>query len=168
MTEAHRALVGVGSNLDAPEQHVRRALAALGGLPDTDVARTSSLYRTAAWGDTDQPDFCNAAAFIATGLAPLALLDALQGLERAAGRRRDGRRWGPRVLDLDMLLYDGLQQETARLTLPHAYMHERAFVLVPALEMDPDLRIPGRGRAADCLARLDRSGIVRLGGALEP
>jgi 2-amino-4-hydroxy-6-hydroxymethyldihydropteridine diphosphokinase len=130
----HRAYVGVGSNLGDPEANVRDAIAALGELGA--VERTSSLYRTKAWGKTDQPDFVNAVALLETGLNPRSLLIALKAIEAELGRV-PSERWGPRAIDLDILTFDDLQIEEEGLAIPHPSMNERAFVLVPLAEIDP-------------------------------
>jgi 2-amino-4-hydroxy-6-hydroxymethyldihydropteridine diphosphokinase len=144
------AFVGLGANLGDPVVQVTRALSALAELDDTRVVRTSSLYRTAPIGHADQPDYINAVALLDTGLTPRALLECLQGIERAAGRERSFRN-APRVLDLDLLLYDDQLIATPGLAVPHPRMHERAFVLAPLLEIAPDAIVPGHGRAADLL-----------------
>lgn len=152
--------MGLGSNLDSPARHVRAALDDLAVLPETRMRAASRLYRSSPWGLEDQPDFVNAVAALDTRLPPEALLAELQTLEKQAGRVRDGARWGPRVLDLDLLLYGDRVSDDPHLTLPHPRMHERAFVLVPLLEIAPGARIPGRGSAAACLAGLDDRGVV--------
>lgn len=162
VAETVRAYVGLGSNLGSPVRRVRAALDSLAGFPETQLHAASRLYRSPPWGVTDQPDFVNAVAALDTGLAPGPLLAGLQALEEEAGRTREGIRWGPRILDLDLLLYDELRCDDPRLTLPHPRMHERAFVLVPLLEIAPGIRIPGRGDAASCLAGLEAGGIVPL------
>jgi len=162
VVESHRAFVGLGSNRDDPVGRVRRAVERLKAIPGVSGLRASALYLTAPWGVKDQPDFVNAVAVMDTVRGPLELLDELQALEVTAGRRRDGERWGPRVLDLDLLMYGDLQMDTPRLTLPHPRMHERAFVLVPLLELAPDARIPGHGPAARCLEALGPEGIRPL------
>lgn len=153
--------VALGSNLDTPEVQVRRALAYLGALPGTTVLKMSSLYRTPPWGDLDQPDFINAVAEIATLLAPLDLLDALLEIEQRMGRVRS-RRYGPRVIDLDLLLHAQAVVDEERLVLPHPRMHERAFVMWPLAEIAPALEIGGRGCAAALAAALTGEGILRL------
>lgn len=151
------AYVCLGANLGDPPRQIAAALAALAALPGTAVVRTSGLYRSRPMGPADQPDYANAVAALRTTLAPLALLDALLGIEQRAGRVRQARlRNGPRQLDLDLLLYDTLTMHDARLTLPHPGVHERDFVLVPLLEIAPEIDIPGRGRAADWLDRCAR------------
>jgi 2-amino-4-hydroxy-6-hydroxymethyldihydropteridine diphosphokinase len=159
-----RAWVGLGSNLGDPPAQLRSALADLGSLPGTRLLRHSGFYRSAPWGNTAQPPFVNAVAELATTLPPRALLDALLAIERAHGRRRDGTRWGPRTLDLDLLLHDAGVVREEGLTLPHPYLGERAFVLVPLAELEPSLAIPGAGSVADLLARFDAGSCV----ALEP
>jgi 2-amino-4-hydroxy-6-hydroxymethyldihydropteridine diphosphokinase len=144
----HVAFVGLGSNLGDPVFQVTRALDALGGLPQTHVARRSSLYRSAPVGYLEQPDFINAVAQLETELAPRALLDTLLALEQECGRTREFCN-APRTLDLDVLLYDDLQHHEHGLTIPHPEMHRRAFVLLPLLEIAPDCVIPGIGKASD-------------------
>lgn len=149
--------IGLGSNLDDPPAQVEAGLRALAALPESRLVQRSRLYDTAPWGRTDQPAFVNAAAHLETALSPHALLDALLAIERAAGRERDGTRWGPRVLDLDILLYGNLVLDEPGLRLPHPHLHERTFVLAPLAEIAPHLDIPGHGRVADLLARVDAS-----------
>jgi 2-amino-4-hydroxy-6-hydroxymethyldihydropteridine diphosphokinase len=158
----HRAFVGLGSNLQDPVAQLRAACLALDRIPATRLQRASQLYRTPPWGLSEQPDFVNAVVELATGLAPRALLHALQALERQAGRAR-AVRWGPRVLDLDLLLYDDTSRDDDGLQLPHPHLHERAFVLVPLAEIAPDLVVPGRGPVRELLAQVDRAGIEALG-----
>lgn len=156
-----RAWVGLGSNLEAPREQIEAALRALVAIPQTTLLRCSRLYRTPPWGRLDQPDFINAVAELDTALAPAALLEALRRIEHEAGRQRV-EHWGPRSLDLDLLLHGESRVDTAELQLPHPRMHERAFVLVPLAELAPDLRIEPHGRVIDLLANLDRSGIEAL------
>jgi 2-amino-4-hydroxy-6-hydroxymethyldihydropteridine diphosphokinase len=141
------AFVGLGANLGDPSAQLRAALAGLSALPETRVSAVSSFYRSAAIGPAGQPDYCNAAAALQTGLAPLVLLDALQALEAQAGRVR-GERWGPRVLDLDLLSYGDLTFVHERLTLPHPELPRRDFVLVPLAEIAPNAALPGLGTVA--------------------
>jgi len=161
-----RAFVGLGGNLGDVPRVVRGAAATLAALPGVTGLRLSSLYRTPAWGRTDQPDFVNAVAMLDTALAPMDLLDALLGIEQDFGRSRSeapGDQWGPRTLDLDLLLYGDAVIALPGLTVPHPRMHQRAFVLVPLLELDADVQIPAVGAAADALAVVDRAGIEALG-----
>ena len=134
------AWVALGGNLGDARQSVQQALQALDALPQTRLEAASSLYRTAPV-DASGPDFINAVARLRTSLAPLALLQALQGLEQQAGRERPYRN-APRTLDLDVLLYSGVRQQTPELELPHPRMLQRAFVLVPLAEIDADLVPP--------------------------
>lgn len=152
-----KALVALGSNLDDPRARVLRAFDALSQLPDSRLLARSRLYRSAPWGVADQPEFVNAAAEIETTLAARELLDALLAIERASGRDRSGARWGPRVLDLDLLMYGRIECDEPGLTLPHPHLHERAFVLLPLNDLAPDLEVPGRGRVRELLARVDRA-----------
>lgn len=158
------ACVGMGGNVGDVAGAIGRALDALECLPDTRLLRVSRLYRTPAWGIAEQPDFINAAAALATRLPAAALLDALLAIERAEGRDRSTsmRRWGPRVLDLDLLLHGEAEISQSGLQVPHPRLHERAFVLVPLAEIVPDARVPGRGRVIDLLAAVDASRIVAI------
>lgn len=151
----------MGSNLDDPAAQLRRALKALEDLPGTHVVQASSLYRTPPWGDTDQPDFVNAVAEIETTLAPLPLLQALLDLEQAMGRVR-ARRYGPRVIDLDLLLHGDASLQHEALSLPHPRMQERAFVMWPLAEIAPELELPAYGRVIDIARRLPGEGIERI------
>ena len=157
------AWVGLGANLGDAAGAVRAALEALDALPGTSLVAASRLYRTPAWGVTDQPDFVNAVARVRTVLAPQALLDALLDVERRAGRdRRASRPWGPRELDLDLLLHGDASVDTPGLRLPHPHLHERAFVLVPLAELAPDLRVPGHGTVRDLVAAMATADIQAL------
>lgn len=155
------AYVALGANLGDPAATVRAAFAALANLPESRVARSSSLYRTAPVGIKEQPEFVNAVAELETALAPEALLDQLLEIEQRFGRIRAERN-GPRTLDLDLLLYDHQVVELPRLTLPHPRLHLRAFVLQPLAEIAPALAIPGRGTVAAWLPAVANQGIVRL------
>lgn len=157
-----RAYVGLGANLDGPAARLRRVLDELDAVPSTRVAARSPLYRSAPLGPPDQPDYINAVAALDTGLDPVPLLHALRSLEARHGRRRDGERWGPRTLDLDLLLYGELTMRTSELTLPHPGLHERAFVLYPLSDVAPALAVPGHGTIDALLKRLPDSGIERL------
>jgi 2-amino-4-hydroxy-6-hydroxymethyldihydropteridine diphosphokinase len=159
---SRRAYIGLGSNLDDPARQLRRALETLAQLPDTRLLAQSRLYRTPPWGMLEQPDFVNAVAELDTGLTPRQLLDALLRIEHAAGRVRADERWGPRVLDLDLLHMDGIQQHDANLSLPHPRIAERAFVLLPLAELAPTLHLPGQGVVADLLTAVDHADCVIL------
>ncbi len=155
-----RVFVGLGSNLASPQQQVTDAIHALDALADVELRQTSSLYRTAAWGVTDQPAFVNAVAEVATDWSPGRLLDALLAIEAAAGRVRKDH-WGPREIDLDILAFGQCVFHTQRLRLPHPGIAERAFVLEPWAEIAPDVDIPGLGRVREVLDRCPGRGDVR-------
>lgn len=143
-----RYVIAVGANLGHAERVVDQALGDLAGRVNGSLVARSSLYRTDPVGGPEQPDFVNAVAIVETDMAPLEVLRVLQAMESAAGRVRDIH-WGPRTLDLDVIAVDDLASEDAVLTLPHPRAHERAFVLVPWLEIDPDASIVGKGRVWD-------------------
>ncbi|ADN77413.1 2-amino-4-hydroxy-6-hydroxymethyldihydropteridin epyrophosphokinase [Ferrimonas balearica DSM 9799] len=147
-----RAYIALGSNLEAPAQQLQQALSALDELADTRLVACSSFYRSPPMAGMDQPDYLNAVAAIDTSLAPLALLDALQGIEQQQGRERHTR-WGARTLDLDMVLYGDQAIEHERLTVPHYGMAERAFVLIPLFELAPQLTLPDGRQLATLLAQ---------------
>jgi 2-amino-4-hydroxy-6-hydroxymethyldihydropteridine diphosphokinase len=153
-----RAYLGIGSNIGDMAAMLDRAVAGLAAVPGIAIVARSADYRTPPWGKTDQPWFLNGAVAIDTVLDPHGLLDACLSVEHDLGRVRE-ERWGPRVIDIDVLAYEGAAVEDARLVLPHRYVRERAFVLVPLAEIAPDLVIGGE-RVVDALAKLDRSGIA--------
>ncbi|MGH8232848.1 MAG: 2-amino-4-hydroxy-6-hydroxymethyldihydropteridine diphosphokinase [Rhodanobacteraceae bacterium] len=155
------AYVALGSNLDDPTVQVERGFEALARLPHTTLQARSRLYRTPPWGVVDQPDFINAVASLETALAPRDLLEALLAIETRAGRVR-GARYGPRTLDLDLLLYGDSPVRESGMEIPHPRLHERSFVLLPLADLAPDLEVPGHGRVADLLARVDASGCTPL------
>jgi 2-amino-4-hydroxy-6-hydroxymethyldihydropteridine diphosphokinase len=146
------AYIALGSNLQDPLAQLQLAVAALRALPDTQFQRGSSIYRSAAVGPGTQPDYLNAVALITTTLSPIALLDALQQIEHAQGRVRS-EHWGPRTLDLDILLYGDQTIDSARLTVPHPAMRQRNFVLYPLAEINnTNLELPD-GTDLDTLVR---------------
>jgi 2-amino-4-hydroxy-6-hydroxymethyldihydropteridine diphosphokinase len=153
------AYVGVGSNLEDPQQQVRRACEQLAHLPQTRRVRVSQLYRSIPLGPVAQPEFINAAVALLTQLPPLVLLGQLRALESAAGRPAQRERWGPRVLDLDLLAYGRERRADATLTLPHPGIVERNFVLYPLADIAPDLDLPGLGRVAELRGRVSSEGI---------
>lgn len=155
--------VGLGSNLADPRHQVERAIAELAELSQTRLVGCSWLYATSPVGPQAQPDYVNAVVALRTSRAPGELLLALQHIERRHGRIRDGQRWGPRTLDLDLLLYGDREIAAPTLTIPHPEIHQRAFVLVPLADVAPaDLDIPGQGRLATLLSRCPRQGVRRL------
>ncbi|MBD2838697.1 2-amino-4-hydroxy-6-hydroxymethyldihydropteridine diphosphokinase [Pseudomonas sp. JM0905a] len=157
-----RVYIGLGSNLAEPVSQLRGALAALGELPGTRLAAVSSLYASDPLGPPDQPRYVNAVAALDTELAPLELLDALQAIELAQGRVRKDERWGPRTLDLDILLFGQRQLDEPRLQVPHYHMHARAFVLYPLAEIAEDLQLPDGRPLEALLAACPFEGLERL------
>jgi 2-amino-4-hydroxy-6-hydroxymethyldihydropteridine diphosphokinase len=157
-----RAWVGLGGNVGDAIATVHAAIEALARLPDTRLLRASRLYRTPAWGVSEQADFINAVALLETSLGPRALLDRLLGIERSFGRERR-ERWGPRILDLDLLLHGDDVIDEPGLHVPHPHLHERAFALLPLLEISPDATIPQRGPVRDALSALACEGIQAVG-----
>jgi 2-amino-4-hydroxy-6-hydroxymethyldihydropteridine diphosphokinase len=160
---ASQAFVGIGSNLDDPLRQVESAFAALAAIADTRLEARSALYRSAPLGPPGQPWYVNAVAALSTRLGPHELLDALQEIERARGRRRDGPRWGPRTLDLDLLLHGDTVISTAALTLPHPGLTARNFVVYPLADVAPALVLPDGQRLSELRARLGSEGLERLG-----
>jgi len=156
-----RAYIALGANLGNPAATLNDAIDALVCLRGSVFLAMSSLYRTAPVGLKRQPDFINAVVAVKTHLTPREMLDELFALEARFGRERSIQN-APRTLDLDLLLHGDTVQSDPGLTLPHPRMHERAFVLAPLLEIAPDVAIPGRGRAADLLARCADQRIHRL------
>lgn len=163
LLEMVTSYIGLGSNMDEPERQLNRALAALGAVPDASLEACSSFYRSAPLGPQGQPDFLNAVVQLRSTMTAEALLERLLLIERQHGRKRDGPRWGPRVLDLDLLLHGEMVINNARLTVPHPELRRRNFVLIPLLELDPDLEIPRLGRADRLLADSCAGAITRLG-----
>ena len=147
----HRAYVGIGTNLGDRIGNIERALEAVAGLGT--VRAQSSIYRTKPWGKPNQPWFANAVILLETTLPPHDLLDALQRVEKNMGRMR-GERWGPRVIDLDLLLYDDCEIDEPELRVPHVHLRERAFVLVPLAEIDGRFK-----NVRDALPAVERAGV---------
>lgn len=154
------AYLGLGSNIGDKAATLAESVARLAVTPGVRITARSSDYRTPPWGDTDQDWFLNAAVAVDTTLSPHALLEAGLAIETALGRVRE-RRWGPRVIDIDVLFYEGAAVDDARLVLPHRFVRERAFVLMPLAEIAPDLMI-GPETVAQALSKLDCTGIERV------
>jgi 2-amino-4-hydroxy-6-hydroxymethyldihydropteridine diphosphokinase len=152
-----RAYVALGANLGDREAALRLAVAALAGRGDTAVVAISELRETDPVGYVDQPRFLNGAVLLETELGARALLDELLEIERELGRVRDGRRDGPRAIDLDLLLYGDETIDEPGLTVPHPRLHERRFALEPLADLDPELVVPGRGSVSQLLAALDET-----------
>lgn len=157
------AYVALGSNLDDPVRQVLRAFEALAGLPDSRLVVRSSLYRTPPMGPVPQPDFVNAVAGLVTQLDPRALLHALKALETRLGRASPVERWGPRSIDLDLLVHGSEQLQDDGITVPHEGIAERAFVLVPLAEISPALVVPGLGRVSSLVERVESGALERIG-----
>ncbi|WP_158134390.1 2-amino-4-hydroxy-6-hydroxymethyldihydropteridine diphosphokinase [Vibrio navarrensis] len=154
-----RAYIAIGSNLADPVAQANRAIAALKSLPNSELVAVSQLYSSTPMGPQNQPDYINAVAEIQTELTPLQLLDCTQVIELEQGRVRKEERWGPRTLDLDLLLYGNEVIDSERLTIPHYGMKEREFVLYPLAEIAPNLTLPDGTRLADLLTQVERNGL---------
>lgn len=162
-----RVHIGLGSNLATPCEQLRAALAALAALPDSRLVAVSAAYASDPLGPPDQPRYLNAVAALDTRLAPLQLLDALQAIELAQGRERKDERWGPRTLDLDILLFGDRLIDEPRLQVPHYHLHARPFVLYPLADVAPvDLQLPDGRTLAALLAACPFSGLERQREAL--
>jgi 2-amino-4-hydroxy-6-hydroxymethyldihydropteridine diphosphokinase len=145
-----QAYVGIGANLGDRERTIRDAIRLLGD----EVVAVSELRETEPWGYADQPAFLNGALLLETERTPRELLERLLEVERELGRVREGPRYGPRAIDLDLLLYGDAVVDEPGLEVPHPRLHERAFALEPLLDLDPELSVPGRGRVSDLLSGL--------------
>jgi 2-amino-4-hydroxy-6-hydroxymethyldihydropteridine diphosphokinase len=161
------AYIGLGSNLDNPRQQITTALQELIALPATRRVAHSALYLSKPIGTTKQPDYVNAVAYLQTELAARELLDRLLEIEGWHGRIRDGSHWGPRTLDLDLLIYGDAQIQGEGLILPHPRLHERSFVLIPLYEIAPQLVIPGQGALSELVMRCSADGLVLLDASQE-
>ena len=150
-----RAYIGLGANVGPREETLRRAVALLAGEEGVEVVGVSTLQETEPVGVVDQPRFLNGAMAVETTLSARELLDVLLRTERTLGRVRDGTRWGPRTVDLDLLVYADEVVDEPGLRVPHPRIHERRFVLEPLAELDPELEIPELGRVSEVLAALD-------------
>lgn len=156
------AFVALGSNLDDPQSQVGRALEALADLPQSRLVSRSSLFRSAPFGPVVQPEFVNAVAGLLTTLDARTMLGELKALERSLGRETPVVRWGPRRIDLDLLIHGDARVDEPGIQVPHPGLTERAFVLVPLAEIAPDLEVPGVGRVRTLASRVDASGLVKI------
>jgi 2-amino-4-hydroxy-6-hydroxymethyldihydropteridine diphosphokinase len=156
------AYVALGSNLDDPRGQVERAFDALARIPRTRLALRSASYRSRPFGPVPQPDFVNAVAGLLTQLDAATLLHELKTLESALGRSTPVVRWGPRLIDLDLLVHGTTRLQEPQLHVPHPGIAERDFVLVPLCDVSPSLLVPGIGRVRSLLAALDSSGLERI------
>ncbi len=157
-----RAYIGIGSNLNDPVAQVKEAAEELALLPDSLLVARSSLYRGKPMGPQDQPDYVNAVVALDTLLSAEDLLRALQEIERLQGRERDTERWGPRILDLDLLLYGKTVIDTPGLRVPHPGMHERDFVIIPLAEIAGNLNIPGHGLLTTLINQVENHSLKKL------
>ncbi len=142
-TRQHRAYLSLGANLGDRAANLREAVRRLAQLPETHIVVASAMVETPPWGNTAQPDFLNMAVVLSTTLSPEGLLAGVQGIEDSMGRQRS-EHWGPRTIDIDLLLYEGEQRDTPELRLPHPLMTQRRFVLEPLAEIAPELAIQGK------------------------
>jgi 2-amino-4-hydroxy-6-hydroxymethyldihydropteridine diphosphokinase len=149
-----RAFIGLGANLGHREATIARAVELVSQAEGVDIVAVSSLRETEPWGPVEQPPYLNGAVEVETELRPRALLEVLLGVEQALGRDRSGERWGPRTIDLDLLLYEDVDVDEPGLTVPHPRLHERLFALEPLAELAPDAAVPGHGTVAELLAAL--------------
>jgi len=154
--------IALGSNLDQPTQQIEAAFNALRKLPTSSLLEKSSLYQSEPMGPQDQQDYINAVVKLETCLSPIELLNALQAIENSQGRVRGKQQWGPRTLDLDILLYSDKTISTQRLTVPHYGMMQRAFVIFPLAEIEPDLVLPDNSRISEHAKTLSSQGIRKL------
>jgi len=157
--------IGIGSNLNDPVRQVEQAIVELGQLANCEVLTSSSLYRSAPMGRTDQPDYINAVCALSTEYDPIHLLEILQAVELRHGRIRGDERWGPRTLDLDILLFGEKIINQGRLIIPHPGLDQRSFVLYPLYEIAPDLDVPGLGPLQTLIAGCDQAGLERINSA---
>ncbi|WP_145008695.1 2-amino-4-hydroxy-6-hydroxymethyldihydropteridine diphosphokinase [Pseudomonas oryzihabitans] len=157
-----RVYLGLGSNLAEPRQQLEAALQALAEVADSHLVAVSSFYASDPLGPPDQPRYVNAVAALDTRLAPLALLDATQAIEQQQGRVRKDERWGPRTLDIDILLFGARLIDEPRLQVPHYHLQARAFVLYPLADLAPELQLPDGRRLPDLLAACPFAGLERL------
>ena len=156
------AYIGLGSNLDDPIRQIDDAFKLLDALPESDVVSRSSMYRSEPYGPVEQPDFINAVAGLRTILPAVSLLELLQDIERTQGRAREHQRWGPRIIDLDLLVFGAQEITDTALTVPHSGIAERNFVLLPLREIAPNLLIPGLGLLSDIVVDVDEPRIERI------
>ncbi|WP_448214211.1 2-amino-4-hydroxy-6-hydroxymethyldihydropteridine diphosphokinase [Colwellia sp. MEBiC06753] len=157
------AYIGLGSNLSEPAKQIQLAVDALAGIPKSCISQVSSLYFSRPMGPQDQPDYMNAVVELSTSLCPLALLDELQRIENLAGRIRKDNRWGPRILDLDILLFDNLVIDNDRLIVPHYGLKVREFVLLPLAEITTDLVLPDGDSIQQLSEQIDSNGLKIYG-----
>ncbi|WP_392561439.1 2-amino-4-hydroxy-6-hydroxymethyldihydropteridine diphosphokinase [Orbus sturtevantii] len=155
------AFIALGANLGEPLKQAQDAVKSVNSLRSTKVLEVSPFYRSKPLGPQDQPDYLNAVIKITTELSPIALLNALQKIEKDLGRVRKSNRWGPRTLDLDILLYDNIQINSENLTIPHYDMKNREFVLYPLFDLEPELVLPDHSLLSELISHLPLKGMTR-------
>lgn len=160
--QAVDAYIGLGSNLSDPHAQVSTALLELDAIAETQILEASSLYSSKPMGPSDQPDYVNAVVKLSTCLVPECLLNELQKIEQMHRRQRKDQRWGPRTLDLDIILYSDVQMDTEVLQIPHYGAAEREFVLIPLQELQADLIIPGKGAVEKLIEQLPAYELTKL------
>jgi 2-amino-4-hydroxy-6-hydroxymethyldihydropteridine diphosphokinase len=153
--------IGLGSNMRSPRQQIKSAIKSIGKIASTRVLKASSLYKSKPVGPQNQNDYINAVVKVETELMPLELLDCMQNIENQYGRIRE-ERWGPRILDLDILMFGKEIIQDHKLTIPHSEIENRSFVLVPLAEIDSNCLIPGKGMISDLLAVIDQEDLELL------
>jgi len=161
-TDNNICFIGLGSNLDNPFLQIKNALHRLQHLPETKILKCSSAYQSKPLGPQDQKDFINAVAHIETHYNPSELLERLQHIENQQGRKRDVTRWGPRTIDLDLLLFAQQILHSPELTIPHPELENRAFVLIPLAEIAPELILPSQKKVATLAENCSQDGIIKL------
>ncbi len=154
--------IGLGANLSDPVEQLRLALEAIKLIPSTELIQCSSFYQTEPMGPKDQDDYINAVAEVRSGLSPLELLDNIQTIENKQGRVRKKERWGPRTLDLDILLFGDTLLNSPRLTIPHYGIKHRSFVLIPLAEIAPNIQLPIHGDINELIDSIGWQGIQKL------
>ena len=157
-----RVYIGIGSNLEDPVAQVKDAIEELEMLPDTILEARSSLYTGKPMGPQDQPDYINAVVALDTLLSPEDLFTRMVAIEEQAGRVRDGEQWGPRILDLDLLMYGKKKIDEAHLTVPHPGMHERDFVIIPLAEIAGNMKIPGHGLLSTLINQVENHSLKKV------
>ena len=162
MTVKNICYIGIGANLNDPAKQVRTAINSIGQINETTLIDSSSLYQSVPMGPQDQPDYVNAVAKVETLLAAEDLLDSLQSIENQQGRIRKSERWGPRIIDLDIITFGNKTINSKRLTVPHYGIRERNFVLLPLKEIAPDFSLPSGESIDALLSQVDLQGIMKL------
>ncbi|WP_299076132.1 2-amino-4-hydroxy-6-hydroxymethyldihydropteridine diphosphokinase [uncultured Paraglaciecola sp.] len=154
--------IGLGSNLSQPEQQIQKACESLAAIPGSELIKCSSLFQSRPMGPQDQPNYVNAVALLNTRLAPDSLLQHTQSIENNQGRVRKANRWGPRTLDLDILLFGHMQLDSPHLTIPHSGLQQREFVLYPLYDIAPNLVLPSGEKLSDLVDACPLNGLQKM------